>query len=146
MVIDHPFGTPCGARGVVQGNRLPLVHRFLPMLVCRSSADERLVVELTQALAARPLGVIDIDHPGPVLQKRQRLPNGARVFRVADHEPGFAMHQDIGDCRRIEPGVDRAQNRATHRYAEMRFDHLRRVGGNQYHRIATANARGLERR
>jgi hypothetical protein len=56
------------------------------------------------------------------------------------------MLEHEADARRVESGVEGVEHRARHRYAEVRFIHLRRVRQQRGDGVTCRHSPGLERR
>ena len=69
-----------------------------------------------------------------------------RKFAVGDQDLCLAMLEDEGDGFRVEPDVERVENRARHRHAEVRLEEFRYVRRHHGHGVAQPYAAPLERR
>ncbi len=65
--------------------------------------------------------------------------NRAKELGIGQHDLRFAMAQDIGDCADIKAHIDRIQDSAAGRHAEMRLDLGGRVRQNGCHHIPGRN-------
>ena len=146
VMVDDALRIAGGAGRVVERDRVPLVRRVLPRVLGIAVGDERLVVDGAEALAARALRVDDVDDERLLREQRQRLLDRRRELGVGDEHLGLAVLQHERDRLGVEPRVERIEHAAGHRHAEMRLDHLRRVGGHQRDRVADADAGLGERR
>ncbi len=140
VVVDHALGVTGGARRVVEGDRIPLVGRVLPCEVRIAAGNEAFVIGRSQTLPAGPQRVDDVDHLRLGRQQRKRPTHGRGELGVGDEHLGLAMVQHERNRLCIESRVERVEHPARHRDAEMRFEHLRRIGGHHRHRIADADA------
>ena len=80
--------------------------------------------------------VIIADQQRVYRRQRQRLLHQGQEFPVDDHDFRHGMVKLEGDDRRIQPCIDRMQDRAAHRHAVMAFQHGWRVGQQNRHGIA----------
>jgi hypothetical protein len=123
VVIDHALGPPGGAGGVVERDRFPLVlgHNPLEIIV---SFGQKLVVGQVAAggVVARAL-VRDLDDEGEGfgLHLLQRRLDGAQELRVAEHDLGLAVVEDVGNRADVQADIDGVQDGAAGRDAEMRL-------------------------
>ena len=141
MVVDDALGIAGCAGGVVERDRVPLVAGRRSLIGLVALRDQRLVVELSQPLAGAAIfGVVVVDDQRPDLGALQRLRDDGREFAVDDDRLGLPMIEHEGDRGRIEPGVERVQNRAAHRHAIVAFEHRRRVGEHDRDRVAPGKA------
>ena len=147
MRIDDALRIARRAAGVVQRDGVPLVVR-LPPLVGRITARDKVVVgRLAQQRAgAVILRIVDIDHSYRAADLLQRAFHDRGVFPVGDEDLRFAVVQDEGDCRGVQPGVQRVEYGAGQGNAEMAFEHLRDVRQHRRHRVALADAALRQRR
>ena len=137
MMVDNTLGIAGRARRVEQANRLPFVGRPAAHIVGCALGQKRFVIERRQT---RPLAcirpVVDVDDRGFAFAKRQSRLQRGRKFAVGEHEFGFAMVEDEGDRRGIEPVIQRVQHAAGERDGVMRFEHRRNVGRKDRDRLA----------
>ena len=75
----------------------------------------------------------------------QRRRDRGVELAVGQQQLGLAVLEAEGDQRRVEADVDRVQHRADHRRGVVRFQHGRRVGGEDRHGVAALDA-GLGQR
>ena len=90
--------------------------------------------------------IVDVDHQGRLLHAGQSRADLCGIFAVGDQHLGFAVFEDVGDRRRIEPGVDGVEHGAAHRHAVMRLQHRRHVRQHRRDRLSRAHAAARERR
>ena len=147
MMVDHAFRIAGGARGVVQADRLPFVRRQLPGVILVAAGKECFVIDGADRFAGAAVErVVDIHHQRLAAGECERLLDHRRKFAVHDHRLGFAVVEHECDGFGIEPGVERIEDGAAHRHAEVGFHHRRRVGQHDGHGVAKADARLRERR
>ena len=60
-----------------------------------------------------------VDDRGPRLRDFQRFPDHLRIFGVGDEHLRLGMIEHESDVGRVEPRIDRMQDRACHRHAEL---------------------------
>ena len=78
--------------------------------------------------------VDDVNHwKVPLAELFERGLDCRRVLRVRDQNLGIAMLENVGDCVRVEAGVDGVEDRSDHWNAEMSLKKLRRVRGDDAH-------------
>ena len=139
MVVDDALGVAGRARRVVERDRVPLVRRHLPGEIRIAALNERLVVDVGELLARlRKFLVVVVDDDGAHLGESERILAHRRELAIRDHDLGVGMIELEGDDRRIESRIDRVQDRARHRHAEVGFEHRGGVG--QHHRDGIAHA------
>ena len=152
MVVDDALRVAGRARRVVERDGVPFVVRHGPGEVGVAGLHEGFVVERADPLALRVGGIrrvvriVIVDHQRLHPGDRQRLAHDARELAVDDQHLRFGMIELEGDDGRVEPRVERMQDRLHHRHAEMRFQHGRRIGQHDGDGIALADARSGERR
>ena len=150
MVIDHALGAARGAGSVAKRQRLPLVGRHLPVIVRVACPDEAFVILVADRRQITHRRIADIDHADVLAnvggQRFQRRHHGRGKGGVDDQHAAVAVLEDIGDGLRLEPCIDGVQHTTRHRHAEMRLEHLGRVGGNHRHRVADAEPGPGQRR
>ena len=104
--------------------------------------EQRLVVDVAQALAAVPPRIVDVDHER----------SGARACAAPPRSTGANSRSVISTlaspCSRMKAieaassrVVERVQHGAGHRHAVMRLEHRRHVRRQHRHRVAAADAR-----
>ena len=146
VMVDHALGVAGRARGVVERNRVPLVGGRLPCIFRITLCDEALVLRLTDALArARIFRVVDVDHERSLLEGGERARDGAGKLAVGDQDFGPAMLEHEGDRLRVESRVQRVEDRARHRNAEVALEHFRGIREHRRHGIADAYPPARER-
>ncbi len=146
VVIDDPFGIARRAGGVVERNRIPFVGRMSPLEFGIAAAQEVLVSDRADPLAACERGVFDVDHERRCPEAAERVFHRSTEFRIGEQHLRFGMLQHECDRCGIEPRVERVEHRARHRDAEMRFVHRRHVGKHRSDGIACPDAPLRERR
>ena len=146
VVIHHALGVTRGARGVVKGERVPLLVRHFPGKIRVPLGNECFVVDAAQQLAALERGIIHIDHQWFVLHQRKRFFDRRGKLAVGEQHLRFTMIEHECDCFGIEPRVQRVQHGAAHRHTEMRLIHRGDVGQHRRHRVTHADATLRERR
>ena len=148
VVVDDALRIAGGAGGVVQRDRVPLVGRRLPGELRVALGEERLVVDVAETLAARRTASSSTSMTSgrratscasarSIVGENSRSVISTRASAVVEHE-----RDRVG----VEPRVERVQHRAGHRHAEVRLEHLRRVGEHHGDRVAHADAAPDERR
>ncbi len=140
MVIDHPLGVACGAGGVVEGDRLPLILRQPAELIPIALGKKPLIVELADQLPLLIEGIVDGDQQRLVLDKCQRLLHQGAKLPVHQHHLALGMLEDKGHRLGIESGVDGVEYGAAHGHPEMSLEHGRGIGGDDGDGIPLADA------
>ena len=141
MVIDHTFGTPRGARRVVERETFPLIAWHDPLERWIAACNERVVGHV----AARcwiACGVIrNFDDLGTcTVHLLNRSFCDWEELSVYECRFGFAVLKYVGNGAYIQTCVDCVQNRATCGNAEMRFCLCRDVGKQRRYDVARGNA------
>ena len=144
VVIDDAFSVAGRTRGAIQRNRVPLVERRGASIGLVALGDQRLVLDGADSLARVVVfRIVVIDDE----RTRLRRPEGRRddggEFGVDDERLRLAVVEHEG-----EAGVERVQHRPAHRHAVVAFEHRRRIGEHDRHRVAahdpTLRQRGRE--
>ncbi len=145
MVIDDALRVTGGARGVVEGDGVPLVFRELPDKIRVTFLEEGFVILFAERFTAGEFGVqrIDDQRLWPFEQRQSRFDDGGK-FRIGNQHLGFAVRQHEGNGFGIETGVQRIQHGTDHRHAEMTLKHGCRIGQHHGHRIPLADAATLK--
>ena len=60
-----------------------------------------------------------VDDRGPRLRDLQRVRDHLRIFGVGDEHLRLGMIEHESDVGRVEPRIDRVQDRACHRHAKL---------------------------
>ncbi len=121
VVVDDALGLAGGAGGVVERNRLPLVVGQAPVEFRVALAQEVLVLQLAQALAAGTGGVVHVDDQRRFFETRYCLGDDGRKLAVGDQRLGLAVLQAVGDGGGIEADVERIEHRAEHGHGKARL-------------------------
>ena len=141
VVINDALGIARRPRGVVQRDGVPFVMGHQPVEGGIALGQKLVISQPPDPLAAGKAGIDDV-HDQQV--GRMGDADGAfhdlRELGIDDQDLGLAMLEDEGDPLGIQPRVDRVQHRARHGHAEMRFEHLGDVGGDDRHRVAAPDA------
>ena len=140
MAEHDALRVPRGAGCVEQADALPLICDTGVVEIGVTTGDEILVLGIGDHGAMAGLGVGDVDHNRFRFHEVERGRNGAVELAVGEEHLRFAVVEAKGDRRRIEPDIDRVQDRAQHRDGEVRFEHRRRVGRQDRDGIASADA------
>ena len=145
MVIDNALRITGGARGVVQGDGIPLVVGQLPGEIGLAFVQQGLVILFAERFAAGEFRVegIDDDRLRP-FEQRQRAFDDDGEFRIGDQHLGFAVGQHEGDGFGVEAGIQGIEDGADHRHAEMALEHRCRVGQHHRDRVALADTAILQ--
>ncbi len=141
MMEHHALRIAGGARRVVQRNRVPFIAGQRPFKSRIALGDEAFIFHFADARTfAGIFRIININHQRLCLAQGKRALGQPGKFPVHDQDFRFAMIQNKGDGRRIQPVIQRVDDRPRERHAIMRLQHLRDIGREDRHRIATANA------
>ena len=140
MVIDDALGIAGGARGVVEGDGIPLVVRALPGEFGIALGDELLVGHSAQQFAALEGGIIDIDHQQWVFHQLQCLADHRRHLTLGDQHLGLGVLQDEGDRRGIQTRIDGVEHCPDHGDAEVGLEMFGQVGAHEGDRVADPDA------
>ena len=146
VMIEHALGIARGAGGVVDGDGIPFIAGRLRFEGGIAGGQQGLVLDLAEALAAGPFGILAVDHPERPREQRQRLADHPVIFGIGDQDLRLGMLEDIGDGRGIEAGVDRIQDGPGHGHGEMRLQQQRHIGRHDRDRVARTDAESLQRR
>ena len=131
--VLHPLGLPRGPRGVVDRDRL-----FLVLQPARRPHRRRAGQELLVRVPGHA-GVVTADHGHP--GQAGRL-GDRRESRVEQQVLRAAVLQDVPDLGAGQAVVDRDQDPARGRHAEMGLQHGRRVEQQRGDAVALGQARG----
>lgn len=145
MVVDDALRIARRPRRVVQRDRIPFVGRQRPRVPRIAAFEECLVVG--RAVKTRRVGghrVGDADDREPRHLERRAV-RELREFGVDDQHLRLAVTQHEEHRRDVEPRVQRVEDGARHRHAEVRLDHLRDVRQQRGHCVAAPDARAFER-
>ena len=147
MMIDDALGVAGGARGVVERDRLPFVHRQHRRQAEIGAVEQRLVGGLAQELVrTRMLRIDDVDHPdGPRHLGQASLITGAYSVSVNSRSASPCSRMKAIEAG-IEAVVQGIEHGAGERHAVMRLEHGRRVGRHHRHRAAGPDTQALQRR
>ena len=145
VVVDHSLRLPGGARGVVERDGAPLVVGVRPLERRVALAEERLVLDLPDALAARRRRVVDVDDERGTAHPGEGIRDDRRELAIGEQHLRFAVLQNERDGRRIEPDVDGVEHRAEHRHREARLVDGAHVRREDRHAVAEADAAARER-
>ena len=144
VVVHHALGVTRGARGVVQGDGIPLIGRQAPGKCRVARRHECLVIGAAQAVHCGTIqGVLHLDH----LQRRarsaqgQRLGHGAGELGIDDDGFGLAVIEHEGNGLGIQTRIERVEHCTRHGHAKVGLHHRRRVGQHDGHCVVLANAR-----
>uniref|UniRef100_A0A804LD44 Uncharacterized protein n=1 Tax=Zea mays TaxID=4577 RepID=A0A804LD44_MAIZE len=142
VAVDDALGPRRGARRVVQRYRVALVCRPPDFEVARRAPQKRFVLRDRDAAvvaaaavagAAAAAGVRDRDDERkPVFgvgEEPERVAGHGVELRLHEEDLGFRVFQQDGHHGRVVAGVERAQDGAGHRHAEMELVHRRYVRG-----------------
>ena len=146
VVVDDALRVPGGARGVVEGDGAPFVVGTGPFEPRVPLFEERLVLDLADALPARCAGIIDVDDQWRALHPGERVRDHRRELAVGEQRLRLAVLQDERDGRRVEPDVDGVEHRAEHRYAEAGLVDRRNVRHEHRHAVPNPDTAPRERR
>jgi hypothetical protein len=129
MVINDTLRISGSARGVVEGDGIPLVFRQLPGEVRLTFVDQGFVILFTKTFGIRILGINDIDNQRlRAIDQRQCGLDGLEKLGIGDQHLRFTMLQHEGNRFRIKTGVQCVEHGTGHRHAKMALEHRRRVG------------------
>ena len=145
MVIYDPLRIAGGARGVVEGNGAPLVVGGRPLERRIALFEQRLVLDLPDALATRSVWVVDVDDKRRVAHPGKRVRDHRRELPVGEQHLGLTVLEDECDGGRIEPDVDGVEHRAEHRHPEARLVDGADVRREDRHAVAGADAASRKR-
>ena len=148
MMVQNAFRHSARARCVVQRDGVPLVLRLRRRNLLGAEAEQFVIGHFAKTLALAGLQdcavIDDVDHVDAFSYGKRRF-EGRRELGIGDQELAPAVTEDVCDRRRIEADIDGVQDRACHRHAEMRFEQLRRVGGEHRYGVALIDAEVTER-
>ena len=140
MVAHHSLGIAGGPRRVAQADRLPLVVREAVLELRRPFVDERFVVLLAEPLAALAQRIVDVDDHRRPVHSLERLRDHRRKLAIGDQHLRLGVAEDEPEGVRVEPVVQRVEDRAAHGHTEVRLEHLRDVRRHQRDGVADADA------
>ena len=126
VVVHDPLGPSRGAGGVQQAVQIvagELWHDRLRLM----TGNQPLVIRLAALAADQQRPVI------PALGQR-------RVFLVAEHNLRLAVRKKLRDLHRVQPPVQRHEQRAQFPAGEHEFVEVGAVGGDDGHPVALAHA------
>ena len=142
MMIDDALGISGRARGVVERDGVPLVLGHGPGIGRIAAGQELLIVDPVERLAGDlELALVEghEKRASPGEQRQGRLDDRGE-FAIHDQGLGVGVIEGEGDDGGIETRVEGVEHAAGHRHAVMRLEHRRRVGKQDRHRIAAADA------
>ncbi len=147
MMIDYALGIARRPRSVIESYRVPFVERRGADVSFVSLRDEVLIFDLAEPLAGPfVFGIVVGDQQRAHFGDFQRRGDDVRKFPVDDQGFRLAMVEHEADRRGVEPCVERVEHRAAHRHPVMAFEHRRRIGEHDGHRVAALEAAPGERR
>ena len=140
VMVDNALGISGRSRRVIERNRIPFVCGQLPFIGVVAVGDEGLIVRSTKTLSTGTQCIGNVDDQGLAFQLRQCAFHCRCELGVCDEHLGFAVLKHESNRRRIQTCIECVEDSACHRHAEMRLDHLRRIGGHQRNGVADADA------
>ena len=144
MVKHDAFRVAGRARGVVQRDRAPFVLGRRPCR--RRGRPPRENPRIRRRPTSAPPSAPAISTSGRSLAVfAQRLGRQRGEFAVGDQQLRPAMLEDERDRARVEPVIQRVQDRAGHRHGVMRFKQRRHVRRQHRHRVAAPDAAPAQR-
>ena len=146
VVHDDALRVARGARGVVQGDGLPLVGRLVPVVPGVRGGEQGLVLLVADRLArAGVLGVVDVHHCRRPVQCSHGPGREAAEGAVDEQDLRLAVFEDERDSGGVEAGVERHEDGPGHRDPEVGLDHLGGVRQQDRHGVAPSDAPRAER-
>ena len=138
VMIDHAFGTACGAGGVVQRQAFPFILGHVPGEIRIARLQQRLV---GLVFAGRRQGIGDLNQGGGrALHLRAGGLSQRHELGIDQHDLGTTVIKDIGNGAHVEAGVDGVEHRTAGRHAKMRFGLGRQVGDQRGHNFTRRHA------
>jgi len=142
MVIDHAFGPPRRARGIVERKAFPFVLRHDPVERRVTGGDEIIVCGVATRCRKPRRGIRDFD------QQRGRAIEGCTCrlcqideLRIDQQHPRFAVVEDVAHRIHIQPRVDGVKHGTAGGHAEMRLCLRGDIGQDRRHNLTRFNPR-----
>ena len=140
MGIHHALRLAGRAGCVIQGQRIPLIIRRGVRKIGRTLCQQGFIGQLTNTVAARPLGVLDINDEQIAPGVAHRLSRQGGELGINEQYLGLAVLENKTQCGSIEPDVVGIQHGAQHGDRQCAFQGFRDIGRDQRHGVTFANA------
>ena len=114
MVIDHAFRVSGGARGVVQGDRVPFVIRQMPFEIAVTLRKKIFIFKFAKGFTTSEGRVININDQRFYFYQRERLFDHCRKFAIRKQHLRLTVIKHEGDGLSIKPRVQRIEHRTQH--------------------------------
>ena len=147
VMIDDALGVACGARRVVERDRVPFVVRLQPGEFRIAFAQKIFVFDGAEPFAgAFVFRIVVIDDQRLRLAERQRIFHHVGELTIDDQHLRLAVIENERDDGGVEPCIDGVEHGSGHCDAVVRVQHCRRIGEHRRHGIAAPDAAPGERR